>query len=210
MAEYNKVGNIIGMVIIILVIILLCCCIDFSFQGVINRGNTTVFDNTITNLYNTVILNNNGKGNITLYNGSNIKNNKLNNLSNQDNNHENKTYIEYPKIINYTILEYGKYSKEDREYYYSYIDKLRNKTIIFIYGGKRPVDYSINIVKIVKNNNNDASIYVERVLSSPSNTSDFIITSPYIVLEINGTIKNINIEYIQNRINQKQQIIIKK
>ena len=186
MAKYNKIGNIITGIIIILVITL-CCCIDFNSQGIMKRDNTTVFDNNTT-LYNPTTFDNNGTNNINLYNGSNNKNN----------NHKNKTYIKYPKIINYSILEYGKYSKEDREYYYGYMDKSRNKTIIFIYGGKRPVDYSINIVKIVKNNNNDVSIYVERALSSPSNTNDFIITSPYIVLEINGTIENINIEYIQN------------
>lgn len=162
-----------------------------------NLYNTSTYNNAIS-LYNTTTFDNNGTNYTALYIKSNNENNKLNNLSSKNNSHKNKTYIKYPKIINYTILEYGKYSKEDREYYYSYIDKLRNKTIIFIYGGKRPVDYSINIVKIVKSSNNSASIYVERLLPSPSNTDDFIITSPYIVLEINGTIENINIEYIQN------------
>ena len=189
MMKYNKIKNIIGMIIPIL-IILLCCCININSQRIINMDN-----------HHNISYNTNYSKN-TPYNTTNYSKNTPYNTTNyadntvySNNSLYNTKYIKYPKIINYTVLEYGKYSERDNEYYYSYIDKLKNRTIVFIYGGKRPVDYNINIIKVIKNSNNNVSIYIERAISSSLDTNGFIITSPYIILEINGTFEIINIKY---------------
>ena len=120
---------------------------------------------------------------------NNISNRNI--INNSKNNSKSKIYIRYPKIINYTILEYGKYSDRKNPDYYIYLDVWKNRTVIFIYGGKKPFDYDLSVEKVVRYSRDNLTIYVKRKYRG-----DLVITSPYIVLEINDSVKNINVIYL--------------
>lgn len=153
----------------------LSACLDFN-----NMMNIKNIQNTNTNTemgdYNTYKRN-------------------LEHFSNNSTTNVNNTNVKtkLPISIEYDIVEYGKYGKQDKEYYYNYIDKCKNKTIIAIYGGKKPIDYNIEITKIVKNSNNSIMVYINK---SIQNNNTILITSPYIIVEVNGIFENI--KYIDN------------
>jgi len=114
-----------------------------------------------------------------------------NTTNNLENNSNGKIYIMYPRIVNYTILEYGKYSDRENLDHYIYLDIPGNRTIIFIYGGKKSFDYDLSVDKIVEYSRGNITVYIkERYGRDP------IITSPYLVIEIKGIVNNTNIEYI--------------
>ncbi len=94
--------------------------------------------------------------------------------------------------IHYEIIKYGKFGNRDDKFFYSYIDKSDNSTIIMIFTGKKPVDYHIKITKILRNSGNSITVYINK-------TADYnnrIITSPYIIVKVNGTYDNV--KFIEN------------
>ncbi|WP_292459300.1 hypothetical protein [Methanothermococcus sp.] len=116
----------------------------------------------------------------------NLSNNKSNNLgyfnNNSINNTNNKCENKHPTYIEYNIIEYGKYGEQDKKYYCSYTSINKNKTIIAVYAGKKPVDYNI------KNSNNSITVYINK---SVQNNSSMLITSPYVIVEVDGIFKDV-------------------
>ncbi|AEH06674.1 hypothetical protein [Methanothermococcus okinawensis] len=160
----------------------------FAILLMVSLSSCLDFFNDDVNIHKTI----NNK-NITIKNSSNFGYNRaLNGNKNVDKNNKNKdTYSNcnnLPIPINYTILEYGQYGKYDKKYYCSYIDNRKNTTIICVYGGKKPNYYSIKIAKIIKNSNEDITVYVS---STVQNNNSIVITSPYEIVEVNGIYKNV-------------------
>lgn len=89
--------------------------------------------------------------------------------------------------MHYEIIEYGKFGNRDDKFFYRYVDKSNNSTFIMIFAGKKPVDCHIEITKILRNSRNSIIVYINK-------TADYnnrIITSPYIVVKVNGTYNNV-------------------
>ncbi|MBW9223173.1 hypothetical protein KKP90_01045 [Methanothermococcus sp. SCGC AD-155-E23] len=104
---------------------------------------------------------------------------------------EDKIYIRYPRIVNYTILEYGIHSDREDPAHYLYLDILKNRTLIFIYGGKKPFDCHLSVEKVVEHSEGNITLYIKEICKE-----DPVVTSPYIVVEIEGVVENISVIYI--------------
>jgi len=104
---------------------------------------------------------------------------------------EDKIYIRYPRIVNYTILEYGIHSDREDPAHYLYLDILKNRTLIFIYGGKKPFDCHLSVEKVVEHSEGNITLYIKEICKE-----DPVVTSPYIVVEIGGVVENISVIYI--------------
>ena len=167
----------------------LSACLDF---------NNEYIKNNIQSVYNQYIQSNqntNATSEMGIYNLPNNKSNNLGHFNNNSINNTNNTNArtKHPISIEYNIIEYGKYGEQDKKYYYNYIDKHKNKTIIAVYAGKKPIDYNIKITKIIKNSNNSITVYINK---SVQNNSSMLITSPYVIVEVSGIFKDV--KFIDN------------
>ena len=181
-----KVGAVVSIVV---TITLICCCIDDSNKETSNENYTIGKLETPNNI--SEVGDNNKIHSITERVETPNNTDDINTTNNLENNSNGKIYIMYPRIVNYTILEYGKYSDRENLDHYIYLDISRNRTIIFIYGGKKSFDYDLSVDKIVEYSRGNITVYIkERYGRDP------IITSPYLVIEIKGIVNNTNIEYI--------------
>jgi hypothetical protein len=161
-------------------VLCLSACLDGGNNTI--SQNTTIIDSESTNTTNI---------NTNISNLDN-KNNNKNNLNLNDTNvmlNINQTTIEHNEynVIKYKIIKYGKFGEKNDKFFYSYVNKSENKTTIMIFAGKKPVDCDIHITKIIKINSNSIKVYINESVKN----NDIIITSPYIVVEVDGVYDNV-------------------
>jgi hypothetical protein len=63
-----------------------------------------------------------------------------------------------------------------------------------IFAGKKPVDCDIHIIKIVKINSNSIKVYINESVKN----NGIIITSPYMVVEVDGEYNNVEYNYTKS------------
>ncbi|AEF95570.1 protease complex subunit PrcB family protein [Methanotorris igneus] len=94
--------------------------------------------------------------------------------------------------IPFEIIEMGMFGKEKSRRFIHYIKN--NKTVIEVYLGEKPnTGYSISITKIIKHNDK-LIVYVNE--SYREGVHAMVITSPYEIVEVNGTYDNVVFELI--------------
>jgi hypothetical protein len=147
-----------------------------------NSNNNNPNEAEYNNTYNTY---NNYDNNYDNYEYKHTGNNKNINTNCGTNNNINTS-------VNYEILEYGKFGSQTSKTFYSYVDKSKNKTIIVIFAGKKPVNCNIKITKIVKNCTG-LTVYVNESMDNGT----MLITSPYIVVSVNGSYNDV--KFIEKR-----------
>ena len=173
-----------GMFLTLLSLILVLCssaCLDSNngiSQNTVDNGNTTISTNAC-------ISNNDENNNLNL--------NNTNTISNINQTNMNYNSIDR-KIIKYNIIEYGKFGEKNDKFFYNYVNKSENKTIIMIFAGKKPVDCDIHIIKIIKINSNSIKVYINESVKN----NGIIITSPYMVVEVNGVYNNVEYNYTKS------------
>ena len=104
---------------------------------------------------------------------------------------EDKIYIRYPRILNYTILEYGIHSEREEPAHYVYLDTSRNRTVLFIYGGKKLSNCHLSVEKVVEYSEGNVTLYLKETCKE-----DPVVTSPYVVVEIEGIVEHVKVVYI--------------
>ena len=185
--------NTLKVIIVLTTVLSLCCCIYDNYKEIptgFSSENYTIGEPETFN--NTGKVNNNRTYN-TVEKVETSNNTTEVNITNNLKNHSNgKIYIMYPRIVNYTILEYGKHSDKEYPDRYIYLDTLRNRTILSIYGGKKPFDYDISVDKVVEYSRGNITVYIKEDYGE-----DLVITSPYIVIEMEGIADNVNVQYIK-------------
>ena len=154
----------IRVVILLVIINLLSCCMDYKEEGIILETSSEIDTGEKVETKEEIEAPNRG---------------------------EDKIYIRYPRIVNYTILEYGIHSDREDPAHYLYLDILKNRTLIFIYGGKKPFDCHLSVEKVVEHSEGNITLYIKEICKE-----DPVVTSPYIVVEIGGVVENISVIYI--------------
>jgi len=200
--------NTLKVIIVLTTVLSLCCCIYDNYKEIptgfssenYTIGEPETFNNTgnFNNNFNSksgvnnIKVNNNRTYNTVEKIETSNNTTEVNMTYDLDNDSNGKVYIMYPRIVNYTILEYGKHSDKEYPDRYIYLDTLRNRTILSIYGGKKPFDYDISVDKVVEYSRGNITVYIKEDYGE-----DLVITSPYIVIEMEGIADNVNVQYIK-------------
>ncbi|EHP87437.1 protease complex subunit PrcB family protein [Methanotorris formicicus] len=120
--------------------------------------------------------------------------NQNNIVPNETQNITNETKIPSEVPIPFEIVEMGIFGKEEHGKYIHYTKD--NKTIIELYMGKKPTaGYSISISKITKKNDK-LLVYINESYREEGNA--MVVTSPYVIAEVNGTYDNVVFVFVGN------------